>query len=173
MPSDEDIQEAILSILCEQFQRAPGTIILNGESVVEDVMEEVPSATGEAVIANFQRLYNDRKLDFTQTMGDVGTIELEPAGIDAYQELAGETVIPEPNLDAVLGALDEEGHGRAGEPTLHREDLQAQTELADDPLDMAVWYLQKRGLIDAQVRAGRPWYAGVAITEAGREFVEP
>ena len=169
MPSDEEIQEAILDILCEQFQRAPGTIILNGESVVEDVLDRVPSAAGEAVIANFQRLYNDRQIDFTQTMGDVGTVELEAGGVDASERLSEETIIPDADVEAVLEAL---AAVESDPQALRRDELRAETGLGEDPLDMVVWYLGKKGFVDAQIRVGRPWYGGVELTDAGREFFD-
>ena len=165
MPSEE-IQEAILAILCEQFERAPGTIILDGESVADDVQAELSSVSDDDVLGSFQLLYNDRKIDFTQTMGGPGTIELEPNGIDAYEELSGETIIPDADVEAVLEAL-------AGEDTeggeLGRNELLERTGLDEDALDMAVWYLSKTGEVDAQIRVGRPWYGAVAITEAGRD----
>jgi hypothetical protein len=168
MSSDEAIQEAILTILCEQFQRAPGTIILNGESVVEDVTDELSGVADEAVIAQFQLLYNERAIDFTQTMGGVGTIELEAGGIEAYERMSGESVIPKEDVDAVIEAL---AAADVEPPTLSRDELLERTELDEDPLDMVVWYLEKEDAVDAQIRVGRPWYASVELTAAGREMV--
>lgn len=172
MPSDNQIQEEILRLLCESFEQNPGTLHISGQSLVDDVTTNLAEVDENAVVYNLERLNDDFAIDYSPSIGGLGTVSLEAGGIDKYQQLSGTIVISPDAIELVLQNLYEEERNNPRNPALSREKLLEKTQLSENSLDKVIWYLKEKYLIDVVTHLGTPWWAQAKITDGGRTAYE-
>lgn len=171
MASDEDIQEAILGVVIDEFRDANSMISIGGESIIEEVTGSLTGVSDSDVQYHLDRLNDDFCIDLTKTTGE-GIVELEASGIDTYEELSGDIVIPPGNIDDILEVLYEHERDNPGQPHVSREGLADKTELSEEELDRTIWYMKEKRLVDAQTSIGQPWWHAARITDKGRRIHE-
>lgn len=173
MVSDAEVQEEILGIMCEAFDENPTTLHITGQSLVNDVRDNLPSINDDdEVIYHIRRLNDDLAIDFSPAIGGVGTVSLKASGIEKYEQLSQNIVVPNEDIVAVLEALFNEERNNPRSPALSRDELLQQTGMAEKDLDKVVWYLKEKYWADVQTYVGKPWYGTSAITESGRRVYE-
>jgi len=171
MTSDEEIQEEILGELCELFEEKPGNLDLDGQSVVENVKDSLGVDENE-VVYNIKRLNDNFVIDHTQTIGGVGMISLEVRGIEKYEELSENNVVPSKDIRRVINLLYKNERDSPQSPALSRDELLDETDLSENSLDRVIWYIKEKGWADVLTHIGTPWYANAKITAAGRSIHE-
>lgn len=171
MVDDETIQEKILEehilSLKEQQWAAP----LDGDSVVETVASSLDVDTDE-VIYHIKRLDDDFCINHQPTLGGNGTTELKARGVEKYENLSNDVAIPLDDIADVLTRLDDEERDSPRNPSLSRDELLDETDLADEELDVTVWYLYNTGHIEARTSLGTPVWTSAKIERRGRETLK-
>lgn len=170
MPDDNEVQEAILEVLCDEFHDQPGLTNITVSSLI-DVLESDGYADNE-VQYNLDRLDDQFAVDHQGAIGGNGTVKLTYRGITEYENLSDDTVIPGGPQTEVLEELDSEQRSNPQSGNLSREDLLDNTSLSEKQLDKVVWFMKEAGQIDALTHTGTPWWSSASITESGRRILE-
>lgn len=171
MPTDEDVQEEILGVIIEAFRNQNAMVSLNGQSIIDEVTQSLSGVSDSDVEYQLRRLDDNFQIDFTPTTG-VGLVELEAAGIERYEQLSGDVVVPQNHIKDILELLYEEERDNPRNPSLSRDELLQQTGLSEEELDRAIWYLKEKNFVDARTSIGQPWWHSAQITQSGRNIYE-
>ena len=170
MNTDQEVQEAILRELIEEFEEVNGKVLIGVNSIVEN-LDERESIDENEVRYNLDTLDSEFAIDHSPAAGGNGTIELKHRGILKYEDLSGEAVIPESHQLELLEELDAQKRDQPRNPALSRQELIDETSLTDGELDRAIWFMKEAGQVDALTSIGTPWWSNASIADPGRRIL--
>jgi hypothetical protein len=169
MASDDDVQEAILEVLCNEFHSQAGITNLSAKSIIDGLDSE--GYAENDVQYNLNRLDQQHAIDYEGSIGGGGLVKLNYLGIESYEQLSGESIIPDQHQMKVLQELDSEKRKNPQSGGLSRDELLDRTSLSEKELDKAVWFMKEKGQVDAVTHIGDPWWAAASITESGHQLL--
>lgn len=169
MASDDDVQEAILEILCNEFHSQPGITNLSAKSIIDRLDSERYAEND--VQYNLNRLDQQHAIDHEGSIDGGGLVKLNYRGIESYEQLSGESIIPDQHQMEVLQELDSEKRKNPQSGSLSRDELLDRTSLSEKELDKVVWFMKEKGQVDAVTHTGDPWWAAASITGSGHQLL--
>ncbi|MFC7072601.1 PQQ-binding-like beta-propeller repeat protein [Halovenus rubra] len=180
-PNDDQLKEAILGVLCDEWQRFNRDVRLGFDQITDRVSEVLPGGTEGLVKHNVQRLAEDGYVE----LGPTGeTVFLRARGVGKYQNLSDERVVPDADIIEVLDPLYEQARHHPDHPGMGREELLEEVYLDEDKLDRTIWFLQDVGMdlggiilngagyIDVVAQGSSPWWISVNINKFGKDLYE-
>lgn len=170
MADTDEIQSEILAVLYEATENDPFSVFTT-ETVLEDVAERFDEDIGEDE-SEFavRRLDEELLVDLDPAVGNLGTVELTPLGVEEYNR-THKTFLKTENWLSILEYLQELDKQNPG-ALWKGESLHQDLEMDDEAIARNVWYLKEKGLIDASMVISDPPYTSIQIKRAGREAIE-
>lgn len=180
-PTDEQLQEAILGTLCDEWQDVDRNVRLSLEEITDRVARVLPGGSEGLVRHNVQRLDEEAFVGFERAYE---TVSLRARGVAKYQQLSDRKVVPDTQLMEVLEPLYERSRHSPRTPHVSREELLKETYLDEDELDRTIWFLKDVGLslggiyldaggyIDVHTQRSQPWWLSAQINRFGKQLYE-
>lgn len=107
------------------------------------------------------------------TRADDGyVVELTADGLEEYQTLSGQRVLLPLDLRDVLVHSYHANRRTPEEPGITREALYEKTGFTEGRMNVAVWYLAERNLVETTAGRDGDWWESLRITDGGRQFVD-
>jgi hypothetical protein len=172
MASDDAIREELLGQLCEMFKESNWHFATGANDLCESAGQNLSGADSDDARYQLKRLSDNFVVDHTPALGGNGTVEITARTIEEYEQLSNTEVVPDDDCVEVLGLLYESERDSPRQPDVTRDEMLDQTSVSDDELDRTIWYLNRKGFIDARTHLGNPPYNSAKITDRGRQTYE-
>lgn len=169
MVADEEIRAEILGVVVDEFRNQDSTVSMAQRRVVNEVTHSLNVSKGD-VVSHLRRL-NDEGLIARRPSFGAGSVRLEAAGVERYEELTGDTVVPRAAVSGALETLADAERDDPHTPWLSRRDLLARTDVTEGELDRAMWFGTEKQLVDTERGFGSSWQSAT-ISHGGRQRVE-
>lgn len=165
-------EEAVLLPLVRTILPADGSTGAGSLNRAELMTEAV--AAGEDLGLDAIESARDRLVDrghLEVRHHDPGTVvELTAPGLERFHSLSDHAVLLPDDLRDVLDRCYHTNRATLEDSTRSREALRRETGFDAARLDIAVWYLAGRHLLETTPGRDGTWWGAVTITEAGRRF---
>lgn len=161
----------MLKRLYEEIEDNPFTSYRT-DSLVEEVSESIDADVEESDIDYaLNRLDDEYLVDYSPALNSRGHIILTPRGADELQREHGGTFLEENDRYRILAALEELEKENPG-AYFDGGDFRDGLEIDNDIVDLNIWYMIKKGWVEATMVAGSPPYTTLQIDSLGRQQLE-
>jgi hypothetical protein len=171
MVDDETIQENVLEKHIHSLKEQQWVAPLDADGIIDTVSSDL-GVDVEEVVYNIKLLDDNFCIDHQPSIGGNGTTELKTRGVEEYEDLSDDVVVPLDDIAEVLTHLDDEERQSPRSPNLSRDELLDNTDLSEEELDVTVWYLCNTGHIEARTSLGTPVWISAKIERRGRETLK-
>ncbi|GAB3665035.1 AlbA family DNA-binding domain-containing protein [Halopiger thermotolerans] len=142
------------------------------DSIVEEVVDTIDFDVEESDLDYaLNRLDEEYLVDYSPALNSRGTISLTPRGVDELQQATGDTFLEADHRYYILDELEDLERDNPG-ARFDGEDFRDKLDLDDDLVDLNMWYMVKKGWVDASLVMGSPPYTALQIEPLGRQELD-
>ncbi|WP_204365851.1 phospholipase D-like domain-containing protein [Haloferax gibbonsii] len=159
---DDKIKREILKLLYEAFEESP----YRGQDG-NTLFEELSQFKENDIVYNVQRMDSDY-VDNNAAIGrKISTVQITAKGIEEISGQGHPTILDSNIRYNVLDALYNADRQNPGHAYLTRDNLLDEVGSDEDEVDLNVWYLKEKRLVDTLGGGGGLFYHDTKITDQG------
>lgn len=164
---DEKIRREILKWLYDRFEESP-----TGRWRPDGFFEALDDFDADDVVYNVKRL-DGSLLENNPSLGNsVDMLQITPEGIEELYQQGYPTILDGESRYGILQVLYQADRQNPGQAYVSRDEVVDQVDEDADDVDLNVWYLKEKRLVEPLGGGGGLFYHQVKITRRGSERFE-
>lgn len=171
MPDTDKLKIELLKVLYNSHKKDPFGVYQT-DSLIEETQDQLgEDVDGSSFDYVVNRLDEQFLVDYDPALNSRGTIQLMPLGVENLQREVGDTFLEDDKRFRILSELEElerENPGGSWEGESFRSDI----PLSSNVVDLNLWYLIRKGWVDATWVIGDPPYTALQISPLGRQGLQ-